>query len=484
MIEGLAELIREDAAVTWREIARLLLLSIVFTFFASRLFVHNAPSRRVMLLGAMLVLAVLPWLAASYIGVWRLPVAELPGIDLASAVPQALVWVWFGVAAVLLIVHSAPVVREARHIRALPRLLDSSETPVRRADAGDERCAPEDLLCSELTFLCTDLECARPVVRLGDQACATTLGRETIVLPPEWSIWTTTTLRCVLAHELIHIQRRDDRWLLLARGLVIAYWWMPWLGVLWRACARAVEESCDDAASELSGAHAGYAHALLAAVPRSAVQSTGATLGMHRHPLVHRVGRFSLQRMLELDTRGVYWSVVLVLLGVVTLTAVQPVPEADPMAHRAAGPSLALVSWPNPSLVSGTPVGVTVPGVRDALVLPAALDNPTRRRVLQPVYAPRPIYPGAAMLAGVEGDVRVAFSIGRDGRVLNAQVTADTAAGQFNDAALQAVRATRYAPDYRTGSKFSRDAIAGVRSHHQPPLTFERSFRFRLRQEI
>lgn len=78
-------------------------------------------------------------------------------------------------------------------------------------------------------------------------------------------------MHIALPHELTHIQRRDDRWLLLTRTLVLSYWWMPWLIWMDRGYLRVMEESCDDAASEQIGHHLTYDSALVGTVANPVV---------------------------------------------------------------------------------------------------------------------------------------------------------------------------------------------------------------------
>lgn len=60
---------------------------------------------------------------------------------------------------------------------------------------------------------------------------------------------------------------------------------------------------------------------------------------------------------------------------------------------------------------------------------------------------PAPVYPEAVRNEGLEGYVDVSFEVGRDGRVGKAEVTLAMPRGDFEAAALTAVRAWRFGPD-------------------------------------
>ncbi|WP_297733518.1 energy transducer TonB [uncultured Maricaulis sp.] len=78
-----------------------------------------------------------------------------------------------------------------------------------------------------------------------------------------------------------------------------------------------------------------------------------------------------------------------------------------------------------------------------ALTAPAAANNTTTRESVELVA---PEYPRGAERRGIEGTVRVSYSIDADGRVVNAEVVEATPEGVFDRAALAAIEAWRYAP--------------------------------------
>ncbi len=458
-MEELHQHLLAEGFLTWREVLRLVLLSGVFTALCIKAFPNNAPSRRILLLAAVVLLAVLPWLLASVEAVWFFEAATLPPLTLASAVPNLLIWGWLTVAAGAMVVHARSLLSALATLSALPDLRDAR---VSRTVAN---------LCGQL---------AMPVPRmvLGDHACATSFRQPLLVLPVEHEDWDDATLRGVLAHELVHLKRRDDRWMLFIRLLVLLYWWMPWLMWLYRGYVRVMEESCDDAAAELAGLDVRYVEALADAAGVGRSTRALELPAMHEHHLVGRVGRFARARALELDTGGVYWAVVGILLVVTALTGIEPrLPE--PVYRTAAADfSYQQVAASNPE--------VTMPTVTERVEVPPGTASTQRHRLDQPSYAPPVIYPGTALRAGLEGEVVVEFAVSHDGSVSAARVVESQPPGVFDMAALRAVRNTRYQSRYRSSFSTTTGASQALRDSERPPgenPRVRRHFRFRLNAE-
>jgi len=168
---------------------------------------------------------------------------------------------------------------------------------------------------------------------------STTLGGPLVLLPPAFQQWETATLRAVLAHELVHVARRDDVWINLSRIMAALFWWLPWLGLLPRLLEQAVEESCDDHAAELAGGDQGYLGAVCELARsrrefRQGVPLVGVGLGS-TSSLVVRMRRFGRPRCRQLDTRGVYWATLWVLLVLTAIWSLQIANVVPASAHEA-----------------------------------------------------------------------------------------------------------------------------------------------------
>lgn len=454
MEEPLHTLLHHLQAPGWlslRDALRLLLLSALFTAAASLAFPQNAGSRRVLLIAAALSLTLLPWALAQNLGVWTVALDTPPTVTLATALPNALIWAWLGIACFCLSFYLVNIVQEVRGIKRMPVIDDAR-------------------LHQQMRDLCTAMQWrgTQPRVVLGNSACSLSLTGPYLILPPAWREWRVDILRSVLAHELVHIQRRDDRWLMLTRILVLLYWWMPWLRGLARHYENAMEESCDDAASELIGQPVTYAEALGAV---AGAHRTRSATGMHTHQVVRRIGRFSRHRVLELDTPGVYWCLIGILVVVVGLSSVEPVQRT----YEVQTPVITVAS-PR----TRTTVLADYPNVTSWLQMPAGLSRAQRARLENPDYQPPAIYPGQALRSRQEGDVLVEFSLNMDGTVSRARVVRATPPDIFDDAALRAVHATRYGRAYNNDSA---SMVMRAANQNRPPNRVQRHFRFRLEQK-
>lgn len=78
-----------------------------------------------------------------------------------------------------------------------------------------------------------------------------------------------------------------------------------------------------------------------------------------------------------------------------------------------------------------------------ALSAPAAANNGPERESVELVA---PEYPRGAERRGIEGTVRIAYSIDAGGNVVNAEVVEASPAGVFDRAALAAIENWRYTP--------------------------------------
>jgi len=103
------------------------------------------------------------------------------------------------------------------------------------------------------------------------------------------------------------------------------------------------------------------------------------------------------------------------------------------------------------------------------------------KRISTPAYEPLPVYPGTALIHGVEGDVLVEYSVSADGAVSRARIIRSRPADVFDTAALRAVRQTEYLSIHQ----FER----GQTTRHygnDPPgsaLRVQKEFRFRISTE-
>lgn len=262
-----------------------------------------------------------------------------------------------------------------------------------------------------------------------------------IVLPRAALAWREATRHAVLAHECVHLAARDDCWRLLAGGLVSLYWFLPWLGVLEDRLLKAMEERCDDRAAVLCGGETGYLDALVqiarAHIGEPPASSLVALLRERSGHLLHRVRRFALPRFVHVDSRAVYWSVAGLLTFTLLVSGVQPVVESAVAVSPPEGVNRTLALLPST-------VDSAFPRVTLRAEAVDATASPTRLAL--PDHLPSPMYPGHALLAGLEGQVVVVFTVADDGSVVRPMVRFSSQP-VFEAAALRFTRGLRFTPE-------------------------------------
>ena len=155
--------------------------------------------------------------------------------------------------------------------------------------------------------------------------------------------------------------------------------------------------------------------------------------------------------------------------GVIIVELLAEAPPPAPVARVAALPPPATVveaSSPGPTLVASPSPATPAVEAAPAAALPAA-SGEARPRPPEFVRRVEPAYPRSARLAGVEGVVRLRLGLDAEGRLVAAAVAESSGSESLDRAALEAARASRYAPA-RLGD---RDI----------PSETEAAYRFRLR---
>ncbi len=433
-----------------RELVRLVMLSGLSTVVCLLVYPRNAPTRRLLVLCAVAVLAALPWLLLSHPLVVDLPMTTPWAWN--NAVPVWLLALWAGVAIVLMARTTL------RAYRCQKRLLAAAT----HADSDVVGSAAQ--LARELGV---DIAVRTGTADVPGPSSGTLL-QPLLVLPADAGGWPPSTLRAVVCHELVHVRRRDDLWMLAARLLADLYWWMPWLHLLRAALERAVEESCDDYASEHFGETLGYVDGLVDGAGRcvAGVAPSAALTHLGRHPLVGRVQRFGAARGMELDSRGAYWALVGILAVVLCLTSLKPVALSIDVSTEGRTPMrLVHADGHAPGI---QPAPAFLPSIRSHVTSPSG----QHAEALSP--QPLPIYPGAALLAGMEGRVALRFELGRDGKAYRISVQSADVGEPFLTAAIEALKATTY----RTAS---RSPTLATRPQ-QEPLILTQTYLFRLQR--
>lgn len=458
-----------------RGLLRILLLSVVLSLLAVYGFRRNAPAKRAFLLLGTLLLLAAPLVFYALPLVLPVGVTEAQPFTLSVPLPWLLLVLWL-----------------------LPALFFVTRTLIANARARRRFASLPDLDNAHVQQLADDIAQAlgcrhRPRLKLGTASCCLTLPQPVIVLPQRLvdacgavasDADARATLRAVLTHELVHARRRDDRWLLLVQLLLDWYWWMPWLKVLAQRFEQAVEDSCDDRAADFFSPSHSYLSGVVAASTGAAHPGTDkaarkSAAYMSAHPLVGRVLRFGTLRDYDPDWPTVAGTAAVVLFGLMLCTAVEPVVVVPAPAY-AMNQTARFVSPAPVRQRANQAYGHQVSSAHAYVSRPQLLSALRAHRLCEERM---PIYPGRALLAGLEADVEVQYAIGQDGRVVGARIIgAGSRLSAFDRAVLRAVNHSRYPALHQV-----RLAVPQQLSDpHEtgPPVHVRQRFRFALNRAI
>ncbi|MDE0190261.1 MAG: M56 family metallopeptidase [Gammaproteobacteria bacterium] len=411
-----------------RWIVQLVLCSALLSAFALVAFRSNPVTRRAYTLVAGLMLGALPFALAMTSGWhWTAPFEVLKLLSLAGSVPVPvwLIVVWAVGALVLNLRALVRLLETRRELAALPKV----EDPRIEAEAA--------IVAKRLAF-------DRPYhLHFGPNSCSSTVAGNRVVLQSDAKDWEPRAVRAVLAHEFVHLARRDDL-CLFGLGLVLNwYWFVPWVSLLRQQYAGAMEQSCDDRAAEILPSCADYLDGVFCAA--RAEQEHALVTALAGNSVVMRFQRFLGNRERQLDVGGVYWGLVVGLGVALLFTSVEfEAHEARPVQSlRPDSPGLRTLTL-EPK--------IEAPSIRDQAL---GSDREIRR-------APRVIYPGPAIHEGVEGHVVVEYAVSDDGRVVRPAVVDSDPPGVFDEAVLRAVARREYLSNHEladSGSATPPDRI-------------------------
>jgi beta-lactamase regulating signal transducer with metallopeptidase domain len=147
-------------------------------------------------------------------------------------------------------------------------------------------------------------------------------------------------LDAILAHELMHLRRGDDRYRWLEFAIVTAFWWCPSAWFARRRLHEAEERCCDaDVLRTFPALASHYASALLAALdclapaPRHVV----GTPFFQRGSLVCRFESITASRRPSRPPRAMQWFLGVAGIAVLVITPIAASADADPV-ESAPGP--------------------------------------------------------------------------------------------------------------------------------------------------
>jgi TonB family protein len=223
--------------------------------------------------------------------------------------------------------------------------------------------------------------------------------------------------RAVLAHELLHVQRRDWAWILVEEVIRAVLWFHP---AMWWLVSR-VQLSREEVVDELSvlaiGRRRTYAEALLAFADTTPL-SPAPAFARRRH-LLRRLALISTEAVMS-SKRIVATSAAMACVVVVgSWTAISAFPL------RSIGATVA----PAPAVQEQDPL-ISRPGPLEIRAVPITPENPIPRRLA----SAEPDYPAEAAARQATGLVTLRVTIDELGRVAESRAKAFTVRVEGQDA--------------------------------------------------
>jgi TonB family protein len=202
--------------------------------------------------------------------------------------------------------------------------------------------------------------------------------------------------QALVAHELVHVQRRDWLWVLGEELLLAGFWFNP--GIWWIVAnvRRAREESVDELAILATGSRRTYVKALLAFAGTEALAPAPA-FADRRH-LFKRITLISREAVMSSNRIVLSCAVMamIVLAGGWYAASAFPLIEQSPILQQEG------------------------PGPYEQKAKPAGRDNPVPTRTDYQAAD----YPAEARTAGVSGTISLRVTVDEVGRVVEARRTA------------------------------------------------------------
>jgi|GEM_PF-2758287 len=417
--------------VTWRWLLQVVLLSLGLTLACALAFRRDALSRRSLGVIAVWALVLVPVMLLIYKPRYQIGLIDPPSLPALAGVPLVMLLLWLAVAFASCAALVAQLIRTTRALGSAPPVLNGSVT----------------VLCEELS---ARLATKVPRLITGERCCASSVGRPTLVVPDNFIEWPEDAQRSVVAHELVHLQRQDDRAMIGLQFVLRCYPFCPWLVALYQRFVTALEEACDERAAELVGCRATYLEGLAEAALREGGRdyrdhtAMVATLidAKHKSAFMRRLARLlGKQQFFEVQSGALAAGLGLGLLVLGASTTFEIVAVEGVDRRLSAG-----IVLPRPS--SRSRVSLPLPATHEVRVIPR-FPAGMPRRVEQ--TTPAIIYPGRALNDHVEGEVLVEYGIANDGSTAAVRVIESSHPRYFDSAAIRAVQQTVYAPRHNVG---------------------------------
>ena len=219
--------------------------------------------------------------------------------------------------------------------------------------------------------------------------------RPVVLLPDALRAQPDDIQRAVLAHELLHVQRRDWAWLVVEEIVRAAFWYQPAAWWLISRIQLAREEVVDDLTVMVTGRRKIYVEALLAFSDSTSLVPTAA-FARRRH-LFRRIGLVS--REVDMSSRRIVSSCAFMA------------------AIVAAGSWYAVSAFPLQHSMTFVPAPQGGPGPLEQRANPITPENPIPRRVT----SENMLYPAEAAAVQAHGEMTLQITLDELGRVAEAR---------------------------------------------------------------
>ena len=274
----------------------------------------------------------------------------------------------------------------------------------------------------------------RPVRLVSSEAYlspfTTGLFRPVIYLPAALLDWPGSMLEPVIAHELAHVKRWDELWILAAGALRAVYYFNPAAWLAAHCLARSREQLCDAAVlCEGSVSPRDYGRSLMEVLQLN-LFGTGAMDAL--------AGLVKDKEVMKMR-----------LLSILSEKRPQ---QPRPLSFASATLAVALIVLPMAALQGPSEAGSTQLNAlssREGQAAAQKIYPMGDKRLVTPklVTQVNPVYPEKAQKAGTQGKVLVEVVISNTGVVTDARVVKEEPAGHgFGEASVAAVKQWRYEP--------------------------------------
>ena len=226
----------------------------------------------------------------------------------------------------------------------------------------------------------------------------TGLLRPTILLPVGFSTRLPPhQVQMVIEHELVHAQRRDLMWNLLANTIVICFWFNPIIWYAYRGYREAQELACDHAVvhNRPQSERIEYAKAMLHCLQLN--------VRMQPNLVNYGVKQQMKKRLVQLQNPNAGSTLIRTIMAIVVSSAVLMIQSVN-------------------------------------------ASDVVRSETLRPDIRIEPKYPLDAAIKGIEGSVLLKFDVETNGTVSNVRIVEAHPADTFEQNAVDAVKKWRWLP--------------------------------------